>query len=729
MPKPLGFGVGGTPGAGSGGPKSAVELYGLAVASEREGRLNDALLYYRQSFRLDPSVDRAYHRSQLASATTASTTRSTSPPRDPHAPSHPGEFKFERTVQLTADYAPNKEMRSAGEGEEKHPSSTRWLRKTLVESFEENDFLGTVVKNQGDLVVGAKLEDAERIHRKKGDRKTDDEPALSPYAFHPMDPSLPLYLSKLPQELLLHILELLLLSPVLPPKPKPVDEPASSVIPIPTVRGKKVVKLSTKEERWLAESEIGWEGDGEVGTGDGRDEGREGRWDVEALERFARVCRFARVLSLDEGLWRKLVNNTYVAPFQISREESAAQLVKELHASDWRRCYIEHPRLRYDGVYIAVVTYLRRGESQTLYSPTHLITFYRYFRFYASGLVLSLLTTDPPNVVVRQFNPALRLKGFTRGKWRLRGEGVECWGLEDPGVAERERKYAFRCGLRLRSTARGRMNKLEMLTLATEHRVTRELEDVPIRPTKPFFFSKVASYAGADETNPQIHTGGLSLWLSPPPSSPLYALLQKLSHSLNTVSFQPHATLVADDIVPAHEDLVERIKKGVQTWRDEGNTTLELGFQDVRQGDKFYQCVLAALSPNPSLFSLHQHLLSAFDVPIPSPPTYFPHLSLIYADLSPTQKSNIINDLWEIGEVANTEDQNGVEIAGVRGFEPTEILLVRTAGPPPTWEILDRVPLDAQKPPSNGSFVLRSASPTDPFERPETYIMLVEETG
>ncbi|KAI5478799.1 hypothetical protein MNV49_004625 [Pseudohyphozyma bogoriensis] len=207
-----------------------------------------------------------------------------------------------------------------------------------------------------------------------------------------------------------------------------------------------------------------------------------------------------------------------------------------------------------------------------------------------------------------------------------------------------------------------------------------------------------------------IYTGGLSLWLSPPPSSPLYALLQKLSHSLNTVSFQPHATLVADDIVPAHEDLVERIKKGVQTWRDEGNTVpLELGFQDVRQGDKFYQCVLAALSPNPSLFSLHQHLLSAFDVPIPSPPTYFPHLSLIYGEFSPAQKSQIIDDLWENGEVVNTEDKNGVEIVGARGFEPTEILLVRTAGPPPTWEIIERIPLDTQKPPSNGFVMVGGA--------------------
>lgn len=35
--------------------------------------------------------------------------------------------------------------------------------------------------------------------------------------------------------------------------------------------------------------------------------------------------------------------------------------------------------------------------------------------------------------------------------------------------------------------------------MATERKGTREVEEVPIRPTKPFYFSKVATYAGVDE--------------------------------------------------------------------------------------------------------------------------------------------------------------------------------------------------------------------------------------
>ena len=37
-----------------------------------------------------------------------------------------------------------------------------------------------------------------------------------------------------------------------------------------------------------------------------------------------------------------------------------------------------------------------------------------------------------------------------------------------------------------------------MLSMATEHRQTLELEELPIRPSKPFFFSKVQAYANED---------------------------------------------------------------------------------------------------------------------------------------------------------------------------------------------------------------------------------------
>ncbi|GAA6022393.1 hypothetical protein JCM11491_001576 [Sporobolomyces phaffii] len=191
---------------------------------------------------------------------------------------------------------------------------------------------------------------------------------------------------------------------------------------------------------------------------------------------------------------RALGRRTYVPAQQIAREESAAELVKS-HGNDWRRFYVEHPRIRLDGCFISVVTYLRRGEVVSIYAPTHLITFYRYYRFYHHGLVISLLTTDPPNTVVRRLNPSLRTHGLTFGRWRLRGDLVEMSDLEDPSIGPDARKYSFNMTCRLKSSARGRMNKLELLSMSTQRRDTLEVEELPLRPNKPYYFSKVAQYA------------------------------------------------------------------------------------------------------------------------------------------------------------------------------------------------------------------------------------------
>lgn len=115
-------------------------------------------------------------------------------------------------------------------------------------------------------------------------------------------------------------------------------------------------------------------------------------------------------------------------------------------------------------------------------------------------------------------------------------------------------------------------------------------------------------------------------------------------------------------------------------------------------GSQFYQCILAALVPSPALVGLHEALLAAFSLPIPHPPTYFPHLSLIYdSNLTHEDKEKVIANLKARGDVVEldptTDGQTGVRIVGEAGFSPLEVLLVQTQGPPPDWEVLARVPL------------------------------------
>lgn len=59
--------IAGNPTLHSVGPpalKSAIELYRQAVDHEQAGRLDDALRLYRSAFRMDPNVDKAFHREE-----------------------------------------------------------------------------------------------------------------------------------------------------------------------------------------------------------------------------------------------------------------------------------------------------------------------------------------------------------------------------------------------------------------------------------------------------------------------------------------------------------------------------------------------------------------------------------------------------------------------------------------------------------------------------------------
>ena len=71
---------------------------------------------------------------------------------------------------------------------------------------------------------------------------------------------------------------------------------------------------------------------------------------------------------------------------------------------DWREIFHSHPRVRFTGVYISTVNYTRAGgasASQVAWnSPVHIITYYRYLRFFRDGTVISLLTTHEPAEVV-----------------------------------------------------------------------------------------------------------------------------------------------------------------------------------------------------------------------------------------------------------------------------------------------------------------------------------------
>jgi len=261
--------------------------------------------------------------------------------------------------------------------------------------------------------------------------------------------------------------------------------------------------------------------------------------DSNSLERFGSVNRKARVVSLDTSIWRKLVNETYKPPQipLLPDGESSLEYLSQQYLNDYRRLYIEHPRIRMDGVYIAVCHYIRPGLSENSWvNVTHLITYHRYLRFFPNGQVISLLTNEEqsPAQVIPLLKPTLRgLKGLFFGNWHLSGNTVYLSNLIDASshalssvdfsssaaVAALIRgpdatanvhghhihvrhssdalptiRYVFKMSLALLSRPLGRWNKMDIVTYDSVSLESGETNSVGLKHERPFWFSKVRSY-------------------------------------------------------------------------------------------------------------------------------------------------------------------------------------------------------------------------------------------
>lgn len=445
---------------------TAIELYSAAVQAEREGRLNDALRGYRLAFRKDEHVDRAYHRVQSALAQKDKSKEKS----DAAAPDDQIDdlvFTYQRTLQLGPDYEREKQVKGR--------MFTANYVDRLLQSFKENPYVSEEEKykrQQEDKSKSKESEADSRMTPLSSSRLPDDT-----LAFKPLKPGKHLAIAKLPDEILLQIAShLCALSP-------------NAHYP-----------------------------------------------DISSLERgFSLVCRKLRILTLQsQWLWRDICEAVYKPPLMLDASKIPAQDIQSLQGthrnlacsalaqskyfSDWRLMWIEQPRIRTDGVYISQITYLRRGAADaSFYDPTHVVTYYRYLVFLPSGDVVSLLSHDIPKEVVPNLlstahgsNAKMHKAGYTVGKWRLihlptTGSSgsdatiVQCTSLEDPRIKNvADVKYSFKLICRLKSTTRGKMNKLEMLQLLTINHHDGSEDPISVKQVNghmpSFYFSRVLSY-------------------------------------------------------------------------------------------------------------------------------------------------------------------------------------------------------------------------------------------
>ncbi|OCF30685.1 F-box protein 9 [Kwoniella heveanensis BCC8398] len=451
----------------------AVQMYAKAVESEQSGKLNDALLLYRRAFKLNDDVDRAYARSIAKThPNTNSTTNDKSsaqalvPPTPTSAdiisPTPPSiePYSFARHIQLDPDY------------EKSHPIPDQSATPT-PQAPPQNRSAKT--RNHPDPVfppspLTALLSSLPTPPQELTFLQADEE--------------LPTPISKLPPELIEPILFHL---------------------------------------------------------------------DVTSIERFGSTCWRARYLTHISLVWRRILEKIYRPPAMLptgeqivgngfsndvngaygSNEREAVEEdqskrrekkieVKDLvkrHHGEWRTTFIEEERIRMDGCYIAVCHYIRPGAGEEWVTITHMITYHRFLRFYPDGNVISFLTTDHPSEIVPVLRPSIRGKGLHFGRWKLirtdspvhpsnnpdsevdantntdkmrKNARVLITDLLEPGVEGP--KYEFEMELALRSTGRGRWNKLEIIEYRSINLLTGEVLALALKHQKPFYFSKVRSY-------------------------------------------------------------------------------------------------------------------------------------------------------------------------------------------------------------------------------------------
>lgn len=205
----------------------------------------------------------------------------------------------------------------------------------------------------------------------------------------------------------------------------------------------------------------------------------------------------------------------------LDSEISSLVLLHNVYSASWQKMFRLRPRIRFNGCYISTVNYIRPGQASpsqiTWNSPVHIVTYYRYLRFYHDGTVISLLTTTEPPDVVHFLTKSLQeshkdgsgahlpsafMQNALRGRWRLSSASnnpeAELKDAEGDLYVETEGvgKYIYRMELSLRSAGKGaRNNKLAWKAYYHYNRLTPEDRgEFTLRNDKAFFWSRVKSY-------------------------------------------------------------------------------------------------------------------------------------------------------------------------------------------------------------------------------------------
>jgi F-box protein 9 len=282
--------------------------------------------------------------------------------------------------------------------------------------------------------------------------------------------------------------------------------------------------------------------------------------DVGDFVRLSQVCkRFAYLVASENRIWRRVCQGSefgfgaMVYHWQrgiswedlgledepdedvFTMEELQQRRVEESDATtnalfstvypSWQRMFRQRPRIRFNGCYISTVNYIRTGHASgnhiTWNSPVHIVTYYRYLRFFRDGTAISLLTTNEPTDVVHHLTkamvhqhakntashlPSAVMSQAQKGRWRLSSS------IDNPDVSPSDAegdlfvetegctpKYTYRMELSLKNAGKSRNNKLLWKGYWSYNKLADDWAEFGLKNDKAFYFSRVKSYGFGGE--------------------------------------------------------------------------------------------------------------------------------------------------------------------------------------------------------------------------------------
>ena len=164
----------------------------------------------------------------------------------------------------------------------------------------------------------------------------------------------------------------------------------------------------------------------------------------------------------------------------------------------------------------------------------------------------------------------------------------------------------------------------------------------------------------------RMRAKGVSLWLMPrgPVHEDLTRVIRDVSARSRGPVFEPHVTLV-----PGVEGDVERIL--LATARLAARTApFEVRLESLGWRDEYFRCLFVEVRQDPELMVLARSAREMLG--LPPEPSYFPHLSLLYADLDAASKPGLAQ---------------GVHLRP-QGFLVQALHVYKTHGSVPDWQRL-----------------------------------------